>query len=264
MSTAAKSILSKIRFVSAGAGSGKTTRLTELLEDRLTHGGVSPSRVIAVTFTRDAAAELVQRVRQRLIDVGKPEIAHAMESARIGTVHAVCAQILKRYCYENGSSPRQDVIDESRQEQVYARVVASGMSGGEWLEIMGACQALGIAPDDFKADLIRIGSLARENGMGPAEVLAAIQPSIDEIDSLLGAVCTVHPAQGLKDAFDQFILLEPTVPTSPAGAASKYEKVRTVLSKLNPKLGGGSGLEWREWLWLSNFKLGTKKSHVAH
>ena len=52
----------KIRFVSAGAGSGKTYRLTVELERALTERGIEPSRVIATTFTVKAASELSDRV----------------------------------------------------------------------------------------------------------------------------------------------------------------------------------------------------------
>ena len=42
---------SHVRFISAGAGSGKTYRLTVELERALVHDGVRPSRVIGTTFT---------------------------------------------------------------------------------------------------------------------------------------------------------------------------------------------------------------------
>jgi ATP-dependent exoDNAse (exonuclease V) beta subunit len=56
-----------IRFISAGAGSGKTYRITEELQAMLANGTVRPSGVIATTFTRRAATELRERVRQKLM-----------------------------------------------------------------------------------------------------------------------------------------------------------------------------------------------------
>ena len=47
-----------IRFISAGAGSGKTYRLTELLLAELQAGRVRPAGVLATTFTKRAATEL--------------------------------------------------------------------------------------------------------------------------------------------------------------------------------------------------------------
>ena len=58
---------SHVTFVSAGAGSGKTYRLTEELEAALL-SGVDPARVIGTTFTVKAAGELNEKVRERLIE----------------------------------------------------------------------------------------------------------------------------------------------------------------------------------------------------
>ena len=48
----------KLHFISAGAGSGKTYRLTQILHEKLSSGEIRPSGVIATTFTRKAATEL--------------------------------------------------------------------------------------------------------------------------------------------------------------------------------------------------------------
>ena len=60
-----------ISVVSAGAGTGKTWRLsTEYVQ--ASHAGTSPARITATTFTVKAAAELIERVRTRLIQEGFP------------------------------------------------------------------------------------------------------------------------------------------------------------------------------------------------
>ena len=60
--------LAHVHFISAGAGSGKTYRLTEVLEQALCEGRATPGAVIGTTFTVKAAAELYDRVRTRLIE----------------------------------------------------------------------------------------------------------------------------------------------------------------------------------------------------
>ena len=70
-----------IHFISAGAGSGKTYRLTEELETALVDGGVNPAGVIGTTFTVKAAAELKERVRERLIASGRLQRAEQMAQA---------------------------------------------------------------------------------------------------------------------------------------------------------------------------------------
>jgi ATP-dependent exoDNAse (exonuclease V) beta subunit len=51
-----------IHIITASAGSGKTYRLTELLENKISSGEARPEAVMATTFTRKAAAELQERV----------------------------------------------------------------------------------------------------------------------------------------------------------------------------------------------------------
>ena len=68
----------KLHFISAGAGSGKTYRLTQILYAKLSAGEIRPSGVIATTFTRKAATELRERVRSHLLDQGAYKIANAM------------------------------------------------------------------------------------------------------------------------------------------------------------------------------------------
>ncbi|MGA1260841.1 MAG: UvrD-helicase domain-containing protein, partial [Ilumatobacteraceae bacterium] len=50
-------------IVHAGAGSGKTRVLTHRIAWRIAEGTADPSRVLAITFTREAAAEMRRRLR---------------------------------------------------------------------------------------------------------------------------------------------------------------------------------------------------------
>ena len=106
------SIASHVSFISAGAGSGKTYRLTVELERALVEGGVRPSRVIGTTFTVKAAAELRGRVRERLIKSGRPQLAEQTAQALLGTVHSVCERLLRRFAFELGLSPELAVASK--------------------------------------------------------------------------------------------------------------------------------------------------------
>ena len=102
--------LAHVRFISAGAGSGKTRRLTEELEHFLTEGDVTPAGVLGTTFTVKAASELRDRVRKRLIEGGQPLVAEQMSQALVGTVHSVCGRFLTRFAFELGLSPELEVV----------------------------------------------------------------------------------------------------------------------------------------------------------
>lgn len=109
--------------VTAGAGSGKTSTLVgrylHLLAD-----GIEPRHIAAITFTKKAALEMQSRVRTKLEELksraDNPEelrfwadLAGKMDGARIGTIHSLCAEILRNHPAEAGVDPRFDMLDES-------------------------------------------------------------------------------------------------------------------------------------------------------
>lgn len=76
--------------VIAGAGSGKTRVLTERVGHLLVERAVLPERIVALTFTRAAAAELRSRV-------GELVSGEAAEAMYIGTFHGLAYQLLQRH-----------------------------------------------------------------------------------------------------------------------------------------------------------------------
>lgn len=97
-----------ISVVSAGAGTGKTWRLsTEYVN--AAQAGASPARIIATTFTIKAAAELVERVRARLIQEGFPEAAQSALAGLVGTVNSVCGRLVSDFAIDGGLSPVAEV-----------------------------------------------------------------------------------------------------------------------------------------------------------
>ena len=107
--------------LSAGAGCGKTTVLTERFLRAL--DGPTPvplGRVVVLTFTNKAARELRDRIRRecrRLVEAGDDPaywrgIVRGLEAARIGTFHAFCGEILRGHAIEAGLDPGFTVLDE--------------------------------------------------------------------------------------------------------------------------------------------------------
>ena len=125
-----------ITFISAGAGSGKTHRLTEILHRELTAGGVRPAGVIATTFTKKAATELRERVREHLLKQGSFGLANAMGQARIGTVNGVCGQFIARFAFEAGMSTEQQVLEEAQGEILLARAIDAALDGPGMRELL--------------------------------------------------------------------------------------------------------------------------------
>jgi ATP-dependent helicase/nuclease subunit A len=104
----------KLTFISASAGSGKTYRVTEIIEERLANGRCRPGGLIATTYTVKAAKELRERLRQRLYDKKHNLLVERLDEGLIGTVHSVCSQLLARFAFEAGISPRLEVVAEEQ------------------------------------------------------------------------------------------------------------------------------------------------------
>lgn len=107
-------------FVEAGAGSGKTTALVDRII-ALTTSGVALENIAAITFTEKAAAELRQRVRDRIEtdlaktsgDGGRLRAAlDQLDGAAISTLHAFAQRILFEHPIEAGLPPGVEVLDE--------------------------------------------------------------------------------------------------------------------------------------------------------
>ena len=60
-------------FVHAGPGSGKTRVLVERFVRSVIDDGVAVERLLAITFTEKAAAELKGRIRERFLELGERE-----------------------------------------------------------------------------------------------------------------------------------------------------------------------------------------------
>ncbi|MBC7789476.1 MAG: UvrD-helicase domain-containing protein, partial [Anaerolineae bacterium] len=97
--------------LSAGAGSGKT----RVLVDRfvaLAEEGVSPTAILAVTYTEKAAAEMKQRIVARFTERGEHEMRRLAESAYISTIHGFCARLLRENPIAARLDPSFSVMDD--------------------------------------------------------------------------------------------------------------------------------------------------------
>ena len=99
-------------FVSAGAGTGKTTVLVERFVRAVCDEGLDVESVLVITYTRKAAAELRGRIRAALLERGRDDLAQRLDGAWISTIHGFCARLLRAHPFAVGIDPRFHELDE--------------------------------------------------------------------------------------------------------------------------------------------------------
>lgn len=104
--------MKNVTYINAGAGSGKTYRLTETLTALIKEKKVNPSEVILTTFTNKAANEFKEKAKAFLYDEGLYDAAIELDHAMIGTVHSVCQRLIGKYWFHLGLSPSMGVMAE--------------------------------------------------------------------------------------------------------------------------------------------------------
>ena len=101
-------------FVSAGAGTGKTTVIVERFCRAVCERGFDPDSILVITYTERAAGELRGRIRHRLQELGRHDLSHQLDAAWISTIHGFCHRLLKAHPFEAGIDPRFRILDDSQ------------------------------------------------------------------------------------------------------------------------------------------------------
>ena len=117
-------------LVSAAAGSGKTRVLVERLIDRIGEGD-DVNEFLVITYTRAAATELRERIYEEIMDrlAENPENRRLRRqsilcrSAAIGTIHSLCADILRENAHSAKLAPDFRVADENESDIIKASIV---------------------------------------------------------------------------------------------------------------------------------------------
>src|SRR6056297_2266454 len=121
--------------ITAGAGTGKTTTLTERYVTILAENpSLTPENVVTITFTRKAAAELTERVREEVYDrleaADSPaayrrwrDVLDDLEDGYVHTIHAFCTRLLREWAVEAPVPLGFDVLDEDGAATLQREVV---------------------------------------------------------------------------------------------------------------------------------------------
>lgn len=255
--------------LSAGAGCGKTKVLSERFLRHL--GGPEPralGQIVALTFTEKAARELRERVRaacRLMLEKGEDvpywrSILRGLEAAPIGTFHAFCGQILRRFPIEAGVEPGFAILEESIAPSLRERALNRCMRN--WLaerrpELVALAADLGLdRVREALADLVDArsrGDLRPYTEQAPEETVRTWEAlwNEDALPKLLaGFVSSTqscltllreNPCQHAKMSERRAFLLEhlPAIPEA-AGLGAWLESLNE-----NARVqGGGSAKDW--------------------
>ena len=100
-------------FVSAGAGTGKTSVLVERYVRAVCDRGIDVDSILVITYTRKAAGELRTRIRAALRERGRPDLARELDGAWISTIHGFCNRLLRAHPFAAGLDPRFRELEDA-------------------------------------------------------------------------------------------------------------------------------------------------------
>mgnify|MGYP000038154750 CR=1 FL=1 len=192
--------------VLAGAGTGKTFTMVRKIEHLIDEEGVSPDRILALTFTNNAADSMREKLNAKLGTAGYDIDAY--------TYHSICNEILSDYAYEAGLDPDFEVATDAEKyaivldvlDDIKYRSVKPNVYGGDGyasgaasklLSFIGSMKRSGISPDDIDVFL------------GPADRVHDLAELPERIETIasdhLGGRSVSSVLDSLPDVREEFI-----------------------------------------------------------
>lgn len=238
-----------LTFISAGAGSGKTHKLTEIVSQAV-ESGLRPERIMATTFTNKASDEIRERVTEAFFKKGDLAMVQEAPAITVGTVNSVCGQLLSKFAFETGLSPRLRVIEPQEAETLLTRVMERSVSAEDRAALFEMEERFGFERDKkdawmgFTHDIV---AAVRGNDIGVAELKAMSERNAADLLSSFGPAL-IDPEPDLSAALEQAIpLMEECQRNKSVGKSETYlELCRELLKSLNK-----GRWSWRQWIELA-------------
>ncbi|MBC7577046.1 MAG: double-strand break repair helicase AddA [Tardiphaga sp.] len=206
-------------FVSANAGSGKTYVLVNRVI-RLLLSGVPPEKILCVTFTKAAAANMAERVFSTLghwvslddsaldqairnAGIATPDrstrlrarelFACALETPgglKVQTIHALCTRLLQQFPFEANVPARFSVLDDRDQNEMMERasldVLLRAAADADSAEGRALATAMTSAADVTFRDVVREASLSRDKFLAWTEGAGSVEAAMTQLSQTLG------------------------------------------------------------------------------
>ena len=186
--------------VTAGAGSGKTTVLVDRYLEILRSEEASPREIVAITFTDKAAAEMKERIVEKLNAeeniVDREKILEQMNTAPISTIHAFCSRILREFPFQAGVPANFSILQGIDQKLLLQQILR------ETLKEIATNER-----DEHRVELTRLlQRYGRRQDL--EELLSSMVNQRDVIDRLIKEVYGSQYPEQLPDVWEQAIRAE--------------------------------------------------------
>ena len=239
--------------VIAGAGSGKSETMAARLVWLVANGMVRPDRVLGLTFTRKAAAELAERVRVRLDALRRTGLADSPADDEAGpwagepvisTYHAYAGRLVSDHALREGLEPSMRLITAALSWQLAAAIVAAydgPMDEVQWTPSTVTAAVLDLAGDlaehlRSSDDVRGVGEwltaeAARWPGRGLASVRRAIesQRTREQLLPLVDRYAAAKRSREVLDHGDQVRLAAQIAMRHPEVGAAERTRYQVVL-----------------------------------
>ena len=208
-------------FVSANAGSGKTHVLVQRVI-RLMLAGVPPEKILCLTFTKAAAANMAERVFTTLghwvtldddaldaaiRDAGithptaplrksaRELFASALETPgglKVQTIHALCTRLLQQFPFEANVPARFTVLDDRDQTEMMERaslgVMLDASRAPDSAIGRALLAAMASAADVTFKDVVREACLSRDHFMAWTDAAGSADAAAAQVSAVLGVI----------------------------------------------------------------------------
>ncbi len=173
-------------LLAAGAGSGKTGVLVERFVRDVVAENSTPiaiDEILAITFTRAAAAEMRGRIRKRLGECGRTDLTAGVESAWLMTIDAFCARVLRNDAVLAGVDPSFEVLEDevaglSLRHQAWDETIAGLFADAERRErLIGILAAT--EEEDLRDSVLSIYSRLRSAGQSEPRMPEPREADVD-------------------------------------------------------------------------------------
>ena len=178
-------------LLDAGAGSGKTSVLVERFARSVIEDGIDVSAILVITFTEKAAAELRDRIRARLRELGALDAARATEGAFISTIHGFCARVLRAGALAAGLDPAFEVLDELRSGRLEAVAFERALTSAAARDRRLVDQLAAYGPGPLRAATAGVYEQLRSAGITSPRLPKVVVPADDGSARLSAAAAAV-------------------------------------------------------------------------